>query len=88
MLLLKRVDLIVGNTMVLKDKLSPIGHNFKLIEPVLEIRNNIGDIYIAFSLKTPIKQVEKYRAALKIIKDNGIHQQIIKKYINEQKSKP
>lgn len=80
MLLLERVDLIIGNTMVLKDKLSPLGHNFDQLHPVLEIRNNIGDIYIAFSLATPIEQVQKYRDALKLIKHNGIHQRIIDKY--------
>ena len=81
MLLMGRVDLIIGNTMVLKDKLSPLGHNFKKIHPVIEIRNNIGDIYIAFSLSTPIARVEKYRAALKTIKDNGVHREIIDRYV-------
>lgn len=80
MFLLGRVDLIIGSTMVLKDKLSPLGHTFDQLEPVLEIRNNIGDIYIAFSLSTPMAQVEKYRRALKQIKQNGIHQRIVEKY--------
>lgn len=82
MLLLNRVDLIIGNTMVLKDKLSPLGHHFSQLEPVLEIRNNIGDIYIAFSLKTPMEQVKKYQKALNIIKSNGVHRSIINKYMN------
>ena len=53
--------------------------NFSDFEKVIPLNELNIDVSIAFSLKTPDKTVEKFKEALKKIKENGTHKKILEK---------
>lgn len=75
----RRADLIMENN-GLPFKVEKLGLNFDELEKVLHVPELSGGVYGAFSLKTPDTVVNRFRDALKQLKDEGEFDKIISKY--------
>ena len=78
----KRVDLIPFEELRLAHICSKSPDlNFNDFEKVFPLKELNIDVSIAFSLKTSDETVNKFKKALVKLKENGIHQKILQKYI-------
>ncbi len=76
----KHGDLFTEAPFTLKWSLDKSVYDFNLLEKVYFIPELGGSLNLAFSDETSDKVVNRYKKALKEIKDNGVHQAIIKKW--------
>lgn len=74
-----RMDLIVDTNGV-KTQVENLGLDFSKLEKTIRIEDLSGEIYAAFSLMTPNDVVNKFRKALKTLKEKGEFKKILKKY--------
>lgn len=80
MLFRQRVDLIAGSKVILMHQLKTLGKSTDEITHVINMAPDIGRLYIAFSAQTDNQLVDKYRQALKTIKQNGTYHAIMQRW--------
>ncbi len=71
MLYRQRVDMVLGNSLVIKSQANELGHNPADLMPIFEAYSLNNSLDFAFSIKTDIKLVKRYQDAFLQLINSG-----------------
>lgn len=81
----ERIELMICNELSFTHLVKSMGFSIDDFEKIFLLEEfSSGDFYMAFSLSTADELVVKLKTALDKIKDNGIYDRILTKYISKQ----
>ena len=81
-LLKKRLDLTSDAELSFYFKVQKLGYNPSLFTKAIKLEALSTPLYMAFSKQTSNEQVEQFRNALMKIKQDGVYDRILKKYLH------
>ncbi len=80
MLYRHRVDMVLGNSLIIKSQAEELGHNPNDLMPLFEASDLSNSLDIAFSKNTDTKLVKRYQEAFQLLVESGKLAQIQKKW--------